>query len=76
LHQLEAVKTLAFLIPVLNACIHDMKLAVPDDNHSNGGRTSEIGPRAIIIAPTKELAAQIVNEGRKLGQGAGVKYLS
>lgn len=66
-------KTLAFLIPVLNACVHDMKLAVHDDNHSNGGRTSEIGPRAIIIAPTKELAAQIVNEGRKLGQGAGVK---
>lgn len=66
-------KTLAFLIPVLNACIHDMKLAVHDDSHSNGGRTSEIGPRAIIIVPTKELAAQIVNEGRKLGQGTGVK---
>lgn len=66
-------KTLVFLIPVLNACIHDMKSTRQDDAHSNGVHASKVGPRAIIIAPTKELAAQIVNEGRKLSQGTGVK---
>lgn len=56
-------KTLAFLIPVVHALVRGRR-ATGDERH---------GPRAVIIAPTKELASQIVNEGRKLLLGLGVK---
>lgn len=51
-------KTLAFLIPIVHA-IEQQKI-----RHD----TTAKGSSAIILAPTKELAAQIVNEGRKLCQ--------
>ncbi|KAJ4358297.1 RNA-dependent ATPase rok1 [Didymosphaeria variabile] len=54
-------KTIAFLIPVIDALLSE-KVAEGDD-----------GPRAIIIAPTRELASQIVNEARKLSKGTGLK---
>lgn len=55
-------KTIAFLIPIINSLL-------------SAEHTSESvdGPRAIILAPTKELASQIVNEARKLAKGTGVK---
>ena len=56
-------KTLAFMIPL----IHDLesrRRAAPD---------ADRGISAIILAPTKELTGQIVNEGRKLAKGTGVK---
>ncbi|KAF9885945.1 RNA-dependent ATPase rok1 [Aspergillus nanangensis] len=55
-------KTLSFLIPVINkiVCHHHEK-------------SDERGIFSIIVAPTKELSSQIVNEGRKLVQGTGVK---
>ncbi|KAI9705871.1 MAG: RNA-dependent ATPase rok1 [Candelina mexicana] len=59
-------KTLAFLIPVLNGLIRD-----PRNYH--GPRSKVEQPRAIIVAPTKELATQIVNEGRKLAHGTGIR---
>ncbi|KAG8630550.1 hypothetical protein KVT40_002169 [Elsinoe batatas] len=49
-------KTLAFLIPLLER-LHK-------DPGQEAAKTS--GPRAVILAPTKELVNQIVNEGRKL----------
>lgn len=56
-------KTLAFLIPLI-------------DKISKAHREAEIGAtrhiRAIILAPTKELVLQIVNEGRKLVTRTGV----
>jgi len=65
-------KTLAFLIPVLDALIRDRKhsreLGLVGDDRIGG-----MGPKAVIVAPTKELAGQIVNEGRKLGLGTGVR---
>lgn len=54
-------KTIAFLIPVINALLKE------------GGADSKDGPRALVLAPTRELAAQIVNEARKLAKGTGVK---
>ncbi|KAL1612832.1 RNA-dependent ATPase rok1 [Paraconiothyrium brasiliense] len=54
-------KTIAFLIPVIDALLSE-KTAEGDD-----------GPRAIVIAPTRELASQIVNEARKLSKGTGLK---
>ncbi|PNS18294.1 ATP-dependent RNA helicase ROK1 [Sphaceloma murrayae] len=52
-------KTIAFLIPLL----HNFQRQHASDT-SHGQRT--IGPMAVILAPTKELVNQIVNEGRKL----------
>lgn len=55
-------KTLSFLIPAINKIVrhHHTK---PDEH----------GISAVVVAPTKELASQIVNEGRKLVAGTGVK---
>ncbi|KAF2713661.1 ATP-dependent RNA helicase ROK1 [Pleomassaria siparia CBS 279.74] len=57
-------KTIAFLVPILNALLSE-------GNTNSGGRKA--GLRAIVIAPTKELASQIVNEARKLSAGTGIK---
>ncbi|KAE8355358.1 ATP-dependent RNA helicase rok1 [Aspergillus coremiiformis] len=55
-------KTLSFLIPVINKIVR---------HHHE--QQEEKGILAVIVAPTKELASQIVNEGRKLVSGTGVK---
>ncbi|KAJ5114367.1 hypothetical protein NUU61_000126 [Penicillium alfredii] len=55
-------KTLSFLIPVINKIVRH--------HHSSPG---ENGILSLVVAPTKELASQIVNEGRKLVAGTGVK---
>ncbi|KAF2430182.1 P-loop containing nucleoside triphosphate hydrolase protein [Tothia fuscella] len=54
-------KTLAFLIPVLDTLFKDKKM------------DQETEPQAIIVAPTRELANQIVNEGRKLVENTGIR---
>ena len=56
-------KTLAFLIPLFDR-IRKRKTV----KHDEGRRTS-----AVILAPTKELVSQIVNEGRKLAKGVDIK---
>lgn len=62
-------KTLAFLIPVMHGIMHYRKR--PTGPEVNGKDAD--GPLAIIVAPTKELAGQILNEGRKLAKGTGIK---
>ncbi|KAL6153177.1 RNA-dependent ATPase rok1 [Exserohilum turcicum] len=54
-------KTIAFLIPIIDALLSE--------------KTSDTksGPRAVILAPTRELASQIVNEARKLAKGTAIK---
>jgi len=59
-------KTLAFLIPVVNSMIQRRRKDESKESHRL---------EAIIIAPTKELASQIVNEGRKLAVGTGIKVV-
>ncbi|KAF1971644.1 P-loop containing nucleoside triphosphate hydrolase protein [Bimuria novae-zelandiae CBS 107.79] len=54
-------KTIAFLIPIIDALL------------SEKATNSEEGPRAVIVAPTRELASQIVNEARKMSKGTGLK---
>ncbi|EON67152.1 hypothetical protein W97_06405 [Coniosporium apollinis CBS 100218] len=61
-------KTIAFLIPVINALLRDRNQEQDINSHGESA-----GPGAIIIAPTKELASQIVNEGRKLSSKTGIK---
>ena len=62
-------KTLAFLIPTLQSLI--------EEQTHHGETTSAVlvsrGPQAIILAPSHELVEQIVNEGRKLAQGTGIR---
>lgn len=58
-------KTLAFLIPLINKV---SKLHV-----ENRDSAQSQGVNAIILAPTKELVGQIVNEGRKLADRTGVR---
>jgi ATP-dependent RNA helicase DDX52/ROK1 len=55
-------KTIAFLIPIINSLLAESKTV-----------DSKEGPRAVILAPTRELAAQIVNEARKLAKGTAIK---
>ncbi|KAF2200147.1 P-loop containing nucleoside triphosphate hydrolase protein [Delitschia confertaspora ATCC 74209] len=55
-------KTIAFLIPIIQALVAESKSS-----------TNPEGPRAIILAPTRELAFQIVNEARKLASHTGIK---
>ncbi|RYP03943.1 hypothetical protein DL764_004777 [Monosporascus ibericus] len=59
-------KTLAFLIPTINRILRRRAESPERKQHIL---------EAIIIAPTRELAHQIVNEGRKLAQGTGVKIV-
>jgi ATP-dependent RNA helicase DDX52/ROK1 len=59
-------KTLAFLIPVVDGIMQRRR-----QNEDKGKHELE----AIIVAPTKELASQIVNEAKKLSIGTGVKVV-
>ncbi|MCJ1413045.1 RNA-dependent ATPase rok1 [Ptychographa xylographoides] len=62
-------KTLAFFIPLLHGLLHE--------RHSSGGNEVDSshhdGVSAIVVAPTHELVDQIVNEGKKLAIGTGLK---
>ncbi|KAL1988818.1 hypothetical protein VTN96DRAFT_7702 [Rasamsonia emersonii] len=55
-------KTLAFMIPLITKIVRH--------HHEHPGKREIF---AVIVAPTKELVWQIVNEGRKLALGTGVK---
>ncbi|KAI0601420.1 P-loop containing nucleoside triphosphate hydrolase protein [Biscogniauxia sp. FL1348] len=59
-------KTLSFLIPTIN---NIMRWRAEDE------KQKEHVLEAIVVAPTKELCHQIVNEGRKIAQGTGVKIV-
>jgi ATP-dependent RNA helicase DDX52/ROK1 len=58
-------KTLAFLIPIIQR-IQRRRATKPQECHRL---------EAIVVAPTKELASQLVNEGRKLAMGTGIKFV-
>lgn len=58
-------KTLAFLIPAIN---NVLKTRAQDVNKPHS-------LDSVILCPTRELAHQIVNEGRKLAAGTGVKIV-
>ncbi|CZT20151.1 related to ATP-dependent RNA helicase rok1 [Ramularia collo-cygni] len=56
-------KTMAFMIPTLQ------RISKARQGIEGGLKTTS----AVILAPTKELASQIVNEGRKLARNTGIK---
>ena len=51
-------KTAAFLLPIIAAL---------------QGHAPHAGPRAILLAPTKELAGQLLREAKRLSAGTGLK---
>ncbi|RPA76442.1 P-loop containing nucleoside triphosphate hydrolase protein [Ascobolus immersus RN42] len=55
-------KTLAFALPLLSQLLKEKKEG-----------SVKVGPKALILAPTKELAGQIVNELRRFGLGTGIR---
>jgi ATP-dependent RNA helicase DDX52/ROK1 len=57
-------KTLAFMVPVIHK--------IAQRRHRKPSPHTENYASALILAPTKELVTQIVNEGRKLTVGTGV----
>ncbi len=59
--QTGSGKTAAFLLPILSKLLREEDVSTT--------MTDKQSPRAIIIAPTRELAVQIYNEGRKFSQG-------
>ncbi|KAI9806515.1 MAG: RNA-dependent ATPase rok1 [Piccolia ochrophora] len=64
-------KTLAFLIPSFESLVLDRRKA---KGQAESPEVSErCGVKGLVIAPTKELADQIVNEGRKLATGTGIR---
>ncbi|CAF9919001.1 RNA-dependent ATPase rok1 [Imshaugia aleurites] len=62
-------KTLGFMIHVLHGLLRSRQA----QSQAKAGERSEHRVQALIIAPTHELADQIVNEGRKLASGTGMK---
>ncbi|KAK5156451.1 hypothetical protein LTR04_005627 [Oleoguttula sp. CCFEE 6159] len=66
-------KTLAFLIPTISALLQERQKGDEGDIQREDNKSAYSGPKAIVVAPTKELASQIVNEGRKLVRQTGVR---
>lgn len=60
-------KTISFLIPAINRI---MKRRAGSDDRKRHAL------EAIVLAPTRELADQILNEGRKLTVGTGIKVVA
>ena len=59
-------KTLAFLVPIVNDIVQRRRTSEDKKAHEL---------EAIVVAPTKELASQIVNEAKKISIGTGVKVV-
>jgi ATP-dependent RNA helicase DDX52/ROK1 len=59
-------KTISFLIPTVNRIMRRRAQEEVQDCHDL---------EAIIVAPTRELSHQIVNEGRKLVQGTAIRII-
>jgi len=67
-------KTLAFLIPIVDALLR-RKISQSNLQGTDNGKSpsSPVTAHAVVLVPTKELANQIVNEGRKLASGTGLR---
>ena len=60
-------KTITFLIPAIDGVLRRRA----EEGKDNDQHVLE----AVVVAPTRELASQIVNEGRKLAIGTGVRVV-
>ncbi|KLU84027.1 ATP-dependent RNA helicase ROK1, partial [Magnaporthiopsis poae ATCC 64411] len=64
-------KTLSFLIPAINGVLKRRA----ERGGGGGEGIDRHALEAIVVAPTRELASQIANEGRKLAMGTGVRVV-
>ena len=62
-------KTLGFLVHIMHGLLRDQQAGKEDEIRIR----HEHHVRALILAPTHELVDQILNEGRKLARGIGLK---
>ena len=62
-------KTLCFMIHLINGLLENRQALKDEDQGSH----IEHKVQSLVIAPTHELVDQIVNEGKKLAQGTGIK---
>ena len=65
--QTGSGKTLAFILPVL---YHLLKQGPPPPQET--GRRARISISGLVMAPTRELASQIFEEGRKFSFDTGL----
>ncbi|KAK3987720.1 putative ATP-dependent RNA helicase [Cladorrhinum sp. PSN332] len=68
-------KTITFLIPAIEGIIKRRKEQKEETEGEDMEQEQEHVLEAIVVAPTRELASQIVNEGRKLAIGTGVRVM-
>ncbi len=69
LAQTGTGKTAAFVLPIL----HRLLLGSGQAGQRHGGRGTRRTVRALVVAPTRELAEQINDEFRTLGQSTGLR---
>lgn len=69
LAQTGTGKTAAFVLPIL----HRLLLGSGPVGQRHGGRGTRRTVRALVVAPTRELAEQINDEFRLLGQSTGLR---
>ena len=68
--QTGSGKTCAFLVPVL----HMFLMNPPGDDPVNSNSYHKVAyPRALVLAPTRELALQILDESRKFAYRTGLR---
>jgi len=65
-------KTLAFMVNILHGLLERRRRS----RKSGAEKKADRQFQALVIAPTHELADQIVNEGRKLAVGTGIRVSS
>ncbi|KAL5888460.1 RNA-dependent ATPase rok1 [Pyricularia oryzae] len=66
-------KTLSFLLPAINGVLK--RRAEKGETGGDSSNDTKHALEAIVVAPTRELASQIANEGRKLAMGTGVRVV-
>lgn len=73
--QTGSGKTAAFLIPSISSILLDGQPPAPpvSNTASSYGRSKKCYPRALILAPTRELASQIYDEARKFAYRSPVR---
>lgn len=62
--QTGSGKTIAFLVPIMNHMLTKERVA-----------TRGVCPRAIVIAPTRELAVQVARDAEAIGKHVGLRVL-
>eukprot|EP00668_Euglena_longa_P002014 GGOE01002343.1.p1 GENE.GGOE01002343.1~~GGOE01002343.1.p1 ORF type:complete len:663 (-),score=76.54 GGOE01002343.1:715-2499(-) len=69
--QTGSGKTAAFLFPVINRILFDGPIPPPQTSSGFGRRKAY--PTCLVLAPTRELATQIYDEGRKFCYTSNIK---